>query len=237
MSSLVLQYQSNLKEQFFSFIDLSIIFLALIASASLTGIAVGLIITLQLLIIERKKILDLKSILGSLGMLIISIPILFTLIAGSFAFLTDRLSDGLTGGSTIGRLVGSTVYTMNIIEESPILGIGLGGANQNIFLEKGDESFVFDAITTSEGASFKLSQNSVTYWAALVASGGLPGLLIFYVLILGYLIFNKKTFYIGMMIFFLGIAKGGVFEISLWFVIATSIGVKYLRPVPVTIDK
>ena len=237
MSSLVLQYQSNLKEQFFSFIDLSIIFLALIASASLTGIAVGLIITLQLLIIERKKILNLKSIFGSLVMLIISIPILLTLVAGSFTFIVDRMSGGLAGGSTLGRVVGSTVFTMNIIEESPILGIGLGGANQSIFLEKGDESFVFDAMTTEEGSGFTLSQGSVTYWAGLTAAGGLPSLLIFYLLILGSVIFDKRTFYIGMMIFFLGISKGGVFEISLWFMIATSIGLKYLRPTPETIDK
>ena len=237
MSSLVLQYQSNSKEQVFSFVDLSIIFLALIASASFTGIAVGLLIILQLLFIERKRILDLKSIFGSLVMLIISIPILFTLVAGSFAFITDRMAGGIVGGSTISRLVGSTVFTMDIIEESPILGIGLGGANQTTFLEKGDEGFIFDALATTEGADFSLSQNAVTYWAALTAAGGVPGLLIFYLLILGYLIFDKRTFYIGMMIFFIGISKGGVFEVSLWFIIATAIGFKYLRPTPETVDK
>ena len=237
MSSLVLQYQANSKEEVFKFIDLLIIFIALIASASFTGIAVGLLITLQLLIIERKKILNVKSVFGGLAMLIISIPLLLTLVAGSFTFIVDRMSGGLTGGSTISRLVGSTVYTMNIIEESPIVGIGLGGENQNIFLQKGDESFIFDAATTSEGENFTLSQNSVTYWAGLTAAGGLPGLLIFYLLILGYLIFDKKTFYIGMMIFFIGMSKGGVFEISLWFIIAVAMGLKYLRPIPRTIDK
>ena len=54
-------------------------------------------------------------------------------------------------------------------------------------------------------------------------------LLIFYLLILGNLILDKRTFFVGTMIFFLGISKGGVFDVSLWFVIAVAVSFRYIR--------
>ena len=233
MASLVIQYQANSKEIVFTYIDMLIIILALFASASLTGISIALLIFIQLLITQKDKIFKVKNIFKSISIVILAIPILTIFLASSFSFITDRLAVGITGGSTIGRVVGSTVFSANILAEKPFTGIGLGGKNQDIFLERQEEFFIFDLIEDSTETN--VSQISVTYWAALISSGGILCLLIFYILILGSLVFNQRTFNIGVMIFFLGISKAGVFEISLWFIIAASIGLKNLQPSPLHI--
>jgi len=235
MASLVIQYQANSKEIVFTYIDMLIIILALVASASLTGIAIGLLIFIQLLITQKDKIFKVKNISKSASIVILAIPILTIFLASSFSFITDRLAGGITGGSTIGRVVGSTVFSANILAEKPFTGIGLGGKNQDIFLEKQEEFFIFDLIEVDDSTETNVSQISVTYWAALISSGGILCLLIFYIFILGSLVFNQRTFHIGVMIFFLGISKAGVFEISLWFIIAASIGLKNLQPSPLHI--
>ena len=228
MSSLILQYQANSKEVIFRYWDILIIFLGLIASASLTGISVGALILFQMLIIQRRDIFKINSLLKSLAVLALAIPILTLLLAGSAIFITERLSGGLAGGSTMARLVGSTIFTGNVLRERPLIGIGLGNENHNIFIQKQDTGVLFDAIQTPLGEGFLLEETAVTFWASLSAGGGIPLLLIFYILVLGSLVFNKKTFYVGVMIFFLGISRGGVFDISLWWVIATSLALRFV---------
>ena len=136
------------------------------------------------------------------------------------------------------------IFTGEILRERPLIGIGIGYENYRIFTQtRAPETVVLldivqpgDFEDRTEGFLVG-THTAVTYWSSLSAGGGIPLLLIFYILVLGSLVFNKKTFYVGMMIFFLGISKGGVFEITLWWVIATAVTYKYLTPLLPRTDK
>jgi uncharacterized membrane protein YecN with MAPEG domain len=228
MMCAVIQLERNIKKQITTFIDYSIIFLALLASASVTGVAVGGLIILMNIMIHRKEIFKTRSLLRTIGISFLIIPLMTITLAGSFTYISGKLSAGLAGGSTLQRLVGSSLFTIDVIREKPLLGSGLGADNQNAFKDKHGDSIIFDAIESSdEGGAQVLEQSTTTFWATLVAAGGLPCLLIFYFLILGNLLSDKRTFYVGAMIFFLGISEGGAFDVSLWFVIALALSYKY----------
>lgn len=233
MFSFVLQYQRNSRKVVSNYWDYLIIFLGLVASASVTGIAVMSIILVQLFFIYRKKFFSSNIIFKTIGVTVISIPILALLLASSLSFVSERLSSGLSGGSSLQRLAGSTYYFMDVLRERPFTGVGLGGKNQQLFLDKYGDPFVIGAsefLTINE--TQVLEQSATTFWAALIGAGGIPLLFIFYFLILGTLILNKRTFYVGVMIFFLGVSKGGVFELNLWWVIASAVSFYYLKPLP-----
>ncbi len=225
ISSLILQYQSYSKIVIFKPINYLILVIGLIASASLTGAAVLLLLLVQLLLIERKKILSFTSITSLIAVLLVTIPLSIFLLAQSFSYISSRTTD-LEDGSTLGRLVGSAFYTLDIIEERPLVGVGMGSENQLNFSKTRDQSILFDLIENEDGDSINLHQSVVTYWASLVAAGGIPALIIFYVFVIGALLVRKETFLIGIMILALGMAKGGVFEVTLWWCIA--VGIAYI---------
>jgi len=228
MMALIIQYEKNTKERVATGIDYFILLLALLASASVTGASVAGILLLMSFTTHKKAIFQSKSLLKNIGITLVSVPLMVVVLASSFTFISDRLSAGLAGGSTLQRLVGSSLFTMDIIREKPLIGSGLGGKNQQAFLDKHGDPIIFDAIESSNpGGAQILTQSATTFWAGLVGAGGLPALLIFYIAILGSLLINKKTTYVAVMIFFLGLAKGGVFDVSLWFVIAVAISYKY----------
>lgn len=229
MMCAVIQLERNAKKQITTLIDYTIIFLALLASASVTGVAIGGLIILMNILIHRKEIFKTRSLLRTVGIGLLIIPIMTIALAGSFTYISGKMSEGLAGGSTLQRLVGSSLFTLDIMREKPFLGSGLGADNQNAFKDKHGDAIIFDAIeSSSESGAQVLEQSTTTFWATLAAAGGLPSLLIFYLLILGNLLTDKKTFYIGMMVFFLGISEGGAFDVSLWFVIALALSYKYV---------
>lgn len=228
MMVLVIQYEGNCKEKIASMSDYFIIFLALLASASVTGASVAGLLLIMKAMIHRRELLQSRSIMKVIGLSVIAIPLAIIVLGSSFIFISERLSAGLAGGSTLQRLVGSTLFTMDIIEEKPFIGSGLGGENQQAFLDKYGEPILANTLQQADGEAV-LSQSATTFWAALSGAGGLPTLFIFYFLILGNLILDKKTFFVGSMIFFLGISKGGVFDVSLWFVIALAISFRYIQ--------
>lgn len=228
MMVLVLQYERNTKERIATISDYFILFLALLATASVTGASVAGILIIMNLMVHRKRLFKATSLVKTISLSLIAIPIMVFVLASSFVFITDRLSAGLAGGSTLQRLVGSTLFTLDIMEEKPLLGSGLGGKNQQAFLDKYGEPLLATTLQQADGEAV-LSQSATTFWAALSGAGGLPTLLIFYLLILGNLILDKRTFFVGTMIFFLGISKGGVFDVSLWFIIAAAVSFRYIR--------
>ncbi|MDC0064446.1 hypothetical protein OAJ48_00480, partial [Gammaproteobacteria bacterium] len=234
-ASLVLQFQANSNKKIIKPIDLGIIFVGMISSSSLTGVFLVFILVLQFCFIERNKIFKFTSFSKLLFIGTISSLVILTLLTFSVTYLSGRLSN-IEDGSTLQRMVGSTVLAGQIIDERPLTGVGLGGTNFRSFYEKTEAGFIFDSIDTESEGGVALKTTSTTYWTALLAGGGLPLLILFYIPILGTLVFNKKTMYVGVMIFFIGISKTGVFEISLWWTIATVLGFKYYQE-SVTIDQ
>lgn len=226
MMALVLQFERNIKGRVTSAIDYLIIFLALLASASVTGASIAGLLVIMNMLIHRKKIFQVGSIAKTISIFLAVIVPISILLSASLVFVSDRLAAGLAGGSTLQRLVGSTLFTIDIAKEKPLIGSGLGGKNQQAFLDKYGEPILANALQQADGEAV-LSQSATTFWAGLSGAGGLPTLFIFYFLILGNLILNRQTFYFGTMIFFIGISKGGVFDVSLWFAIALAISYRY----------
>ena len=228
MTSLVIQFQVNSKLTIITPFDLVIILLGLISASSLTGILLAVVILFQMVICERDKIFKFTSVVKSAFLIGFSLLIATLFLASSISYLSERLTN-LEDGSTLQRMVGSTVLAGQIIEAKPLTGVGLGGKNFRSFVQKSDNSILFDAIETETTGGVALETSSATYWVAILAGGGLPLLIIFYIFVLGSLILNKKTAHVGIMIFIIGVSKGGVFEIALWWTIATVIGYKYFK--------
>ena len=57
------------------------------------------------------------------------------------------------------RLVGSSLFTIDVIREKPLLGSGLGADNQNAFRDKHGEAIIFDAIESSTDSGAQILNN------------------------------------------------------------------------------
>ena len=95
------------------------------------------------------------------------------------------------------RLVGSSLFTIDVIREKPLLGSGLGADNQNAFRDKHGEAIIFDAIESSTDSEHRFWNNqpqlSGRRWLQLWPT--LPTYFLFF--ILGNLLSDKELFMLG----------------------------------------
>ncbi len=217
-TSVILQYEKIKKVKVVNFFHVLIIFSGLIAAGSLTALAALFIVFVQLLIVKKEEYINFRKFLESSAVLLISFPLIITLLLGSVTYLSGRITDT---GSPIVRLYGGTMFTVAVVEDRPLIGVGLGGKNQDNFYETLEDTINFDLFDMDAETSF----STVTFWSALVAAGGLPAFFIYYLFINGYMIFKPALRYLGITVLILGATKGGVFDIFLWWLIAFSISV------------
>ena len=134
----------------------------------------------------------------------------------SLGYLSERISDS---GNVI-RFYGKAAAVGEVMQDRPLIGIGMGGENQDTFL---DDQVLYEGINVS--VFFKdddqFSSYSGSYFFGLVAAGGIIALVIFYLMILG-MIYKPETRFLGILIFALGITKGGVFDLYFWLIITIS---------------
>jgi hypothetical protein len=212
-SSLIIQYERLFNKKILKTYSLVIIFSGLIAAASLTALAVIILISMQLLILNRKKIFKLN--IKSFYALSISLPLIIILLSGSFAYLSGRITD--TGNPFI-RYVGGFLLVSEVINDNPLSGVGLGGDNLEYLIDSLDTSINFELF----GLEKNFGYLSVTFWTSLVVAGGIPPLLIFYFMILGALIYEKDTRFYGFTLLIFSMTKGDVFQLYLWTSITTA---------------
>lgn len=214
VTALIVQYQYSLKINILKPSHYIIISIALISASSLSAFLVLLILTFILVISNLKLILKKTNALKVFLSSIFFVPILFFILSAPLLYLSERIS--LTDGSSVSRLYGSYLYTEKIIAVSPYTGIGLGGKNQELFLEGLEQDFNIGYILDT------INFSAVTYWASLMAAGGIFSLILFYGL-LGYMFFRSDSKYLAILIIPISFFGGGVFDSLLWWVIALSI--------------
>ena len=218
-SSLIIQYERLFNKKILKTYSLVIIFSGLIAAASLTALAVIILISMQLLFLNRKKIFKLN--IKSFYALSISLPLIIILLSGSFAYLSGRITD--TGNPFI-RYVGGFLLVSEVIKDNPLSGAGLGGDNLEYLIDSLDTSINFELFELEKNFGY----SSVTFWTSLIVAGGIPPLLIFYFMILGALIYKKDTRFYGFMLLILSMTKGDVFQLYLWTSITTAYSLPHL---------
>jgi hypothetical protein len=229
--SLIFQYQINSKENLLKVTDFIIISLGLLASASLTALGTMIIIIFSFVIFSNRENLNIFSYFKIFGGTCFLALIAILVLGNPITYLSDRVTNvaALDDGSTTTRLIGSTIISYEVIKEKPLIGVGLGSNNVDYFLDKSDGVMLLDFIETeSSGESgLEVKLASVTFWSSLLTGGGIPALLIFYFGVLGLLIFDKSSFFIGLMILWVSLTKGGVFDVYLWWLISCGAYFKY----------
>ena len=215
----ILQGEKNLNMRFFKIFDIVLISFSLVAAASVSAIGI-LFLFLFLIIMRGDLLVKMKSILGIL---------FFVIITGFFInsyrdtgprktweYLIRRLGavqvDKFEDSSGRQRIIGSTLFGIEVLKGAPLLGKGLGGANT---LRAIDNYIQYD----SQRSAF-LSTTLIP--VTVIASAGLLGFLPF--LLIYILIFkNLNTRLMGMSMFFVAFMGGGAFEIILWWNICLAI--------------
>jgi hypothetical protein len=229
--SLIFQYQINSKENLLKVTDFIIISLGLLASASLTGLGTLIIILFSFALFSNREDLNIFSYFKIFGGSFLLVFITILILGNPIAYLNERVTNlaALDDGSSTTRLVGSTILSYEIIKEKPLIGVGLGSKNVDSFIERSEGVVLLDFIETeSSGESgIEVKIGSVTFWSSLLTGGGIPALLIFYFGVLGLLIFDKSSFFIGLMILWVSLTKGGVFDVYLWWLISCGAYFKY----------
>ena len=222
--SLLIQYNSLLKSKLLKHYDYIIIFSGLIASSSMTALVVILIILGQMIYTNKSNIstfgMSVRGVLIAIPTILISLPLVALILFGSINYLSERVTDS----GNIYRFVGSAMLVAEIAEERPLIGVGLGGQNQRNFTDLLDETLEVD----TADSTLDIFYNPSSYWGGLISAGGLPSVLIFYCMILG-MIIKSETRSLAILIFAMGVTKGGVFDLYLWLIIVMSISISFFK--------
>lgn len=217
----ILQLQKNHQKVYIKSTDLFLITISLISSTGIRGILIfGVAISIMFF---SKKLSDQLKLAGSFIFIFILLSIGGKYFLPSFVdinhdqniasleYVEERLSRVLTtdieDGSTIDRLDSLSVSVPYVFNNSPLLGIGLGGDNWQVLPDYND--------------GFGVSGSSILL-ASVFISGGLISLLIFIYIGLN-ILFNLKTFIFGVGLLTTSIVWGGAYDVFIWFFIALAI--------------
>ena len=223
LSSLyILQVEKNLNHIIFTFVDILMIILSLIISTSVSSIAFMLLFLIEILRYRKLRF-------NTLSLLVISSTLVFVL---SSSFQTAK-SAGLNakyiiekvGQLRLGakdenirvRILGGFIFASKIIEESPFLGIGLGGKNQDRVLRRMD--ILYADGTSSEEMAF--GPGSVMP-ISVVVSTGLIGL-VFYLLVFFSVVFKVKSRLVGKSLVAVFFMWGNAFAPIVWWYVSLGI--------------
>ena len=120
-----------------------------------------------------------------------------------------------TDGSSTQRIVGSLLYSLNILEQRPLLGSGLGGENLKLIF-KIKNFYSIDYLAFHPSHIIPITFTISTFYSHLIGAGGILSLLFFYFIILGQILLNKKTIFYGIVVLILGFASGGFLDLQTW---------------------
>ena len=145
----------------------------------------------------------------------------------TFKYYEERVLNLLTlnDGSSSQRLIGSFLYTLNILEQRPILGSGIGGNNLELII-KDKDFYSIDYRVYNTLYIVPITYSNTTFYAFIIGSGGVLSLIYFYFIFWGNLFFTKKTRFYAILILISGLTYGGVLESQFWVSIAVCIVLK-----------
>ena len=223
--ALIIQYEVLFKSKILRYYDYLIIFSGLVASTSITALVIILINLTQIIYIRMSNHsglrLSSRSFIKKISIIAISVTLLPIILSSSLSYFSERISDS----GNLARYYGSTMAVYKVLQESPLIGFGMGGENQNKFmvehsLDKRVEFLLIDGY--EQETSYPTS-----YIFNVLGSSGIIALLIFYLIIFG-MIYKPETRFLGILIFAIGITKGGVFDLYLWLIITIAFSIGYI---------
>jgi hypothetical protein len=217
----ILQVERNTGIRYIGLIDIILHSLSLIASTSLA--AAGVLVLFFFELIRRRVVLRQPQLFAA----VIIVAVLVGLLAAKFQrtgmglqldYVTGRvggLSAGFANESLRVRILGSMLLTAKVLQESPLLGAGLGGANLRRLLARYGEP---DSIRRSEDAILSLTFTP----AAVIVGTGLVGFLPF-VLIYVWILMIPETRLIGVSLVAVAFMWGIAFAPVLWWYICLAV--------------
>lgn len=173
---------------------------------------------------------DLREIDGSEIKTFISSDPMYRLLL-SYAYMKERLINFfiISDGSTNQRIIGSYLYTIHVLEQSPFLGSGLGSENLQL-IYKDKDFYSMDYLVFNEEKKIPIKYSQSTFFAVLIGSGGIFTLIYFYVFILGKTIIDNRSIFFGVLIFILGFSNGGIFQEHIWIALTSMFFIKRIAP-------
>ena len=221
----IIQTQHNFGRQYLRLADITLVGVAIIASAGVRGVIFfGVFILLLVLSGGVRTRPKLVGGLSLMSLLLIAAVVLLPGVgpARGFDRLIDRapalLPTQLTDDSGRERLIGSWRLARSILSDAPLLGTGLGGANA------ASTSLTFSERdpTTDPYFGGPIEASSSSMIVTILQVGGLLGVLAFFS-ILARMIVLPQTRLIGIGFLVLQPIWGGAFETFVWWHIALAI--------------
>jgi len=218
----ILQVEYNTGTRYLTFIDIALFCLSLLASISLSS--VGFLCMFLFFLIRKYQTKGKLKLFMTIALLVVFI--------GMFApnlrlnYLVNKigsLDQGLQNESVRVRLLGSVLLSMKVLDESPLLGAGLGGANvRRLFDQYGE----LEGVKHSENSTLSLTFAP----AAVLVGAGIIGFLPF-VLIYIWLLRNSKTRLIGISLLMASFMWGMAFAPVAWWYICLAISLASYTPI------
>ena len=208
--TLVMQFENNSNQTIFSLSDCIVIFLALVFSSSASSIFIALLFASYYILFRGNILSSLKSAFRSSFLTVFLVSLLIAGGAGTIVtYNISRLTNiaALEDSSSVGRLLGSTLFSAKVASEKPFTGIGLGGANLALAL---DEDFVSQQLLGNNLQD--VGYSTATHWAGLITTSGVPGLILYYIFILGRLFVSPSTRVLATGILVVGITGGQIYS-------------------------
>ena len=128
-------------------------------------------------------------------------------------------------GSSTQRIVGSYLYSLNILEQRPFLGSGLGSDNLTL-INKVKNFYSIDYQAYYPQHFVPIIYSNTTFFSNLIGSGGILSLLFFYCLIISYFLLNKNTRLFALVLIVLGFASGGFLDLQTWISFSICIAIQ-----------
>ena len=226
----ILQVQCNTKKLFFKPLDLLFIGLAMIASTSASAVILFLFFLFEYFRTQKKSF-SFKR-LGSLILLFLVATSLGnqfqkeTSTGINLQYVINKVSHfryGFKDENIRVRILGGFILSNQILQKSPLLGIGLGGENQNRFLSS--LGVLYEGKITSEDVLF--GPGSVMPISVFIATGLLGTLL--YILIFIFLLVSSKSNIIGKSLIAVWFMWGNVFAPMIWWYVTSGISFNYKK--------
>ena len=139
-------------------------------------------------------------------------------------YVTDKVSHfryGVNDENIRVRILGGFILSNHILQKSPLLGVGLGGANQNRLLSS--LGVLYKGKTTSEDVSF--GAGSVMPISVFIATGLLGTLP--YIFIFIFLLISSKSNIIGKGFIAVWFMWGNAFAPMIWWYVTFGISFNY----------
>ena len=215
----VIQVQRNLKRQYIGPLDIGLVVVSVIASTGMRGvIIIGFAMALLFITMGmRTRLRVLSGIFLTVGVLAFATEMFPDTGPGwGWDYVAGRGRNfspfNMKDGSTQSRIDASGRLTYLLINDAPLLGTGLGGANQErLALRYYDPALPNLPVPSSD-----------TMPTLALATGGLPGLLLF-VFIVARVVMLPDTRLLGIGFALVAFAWGGLFESVIWWYFALAV--------------